>query len=334
MNSNITSLPWSRSESKSGETRAIRRLSFAALLGLAVLTVNSTYAQVSAINSASIDPRVFDDIPAATLTIITNYPAEISFEEQNVSSPGGFANRDVWYFSTNGGTTPYLFQNNDYFTATFGVTLTGGTPGYDLEAGFLFSNPSGSFGGDLQSLVTAAGVAVQFGGPSYYAFSPAAGGYPGVGGSVPNYVEGETYIMGLNYVLDPKTGNNAFQYSVNGQYAASSPGNTYFDLGAGVGIGGNPLGGYLQIQTVSTNSTNTGTAVFSNISIVPELNLNIAMNGNQSVLYWAAGNTNFVLQSTTNLASTNWTAVTNGAPIMGVTVSNTSPAQFFRLEYK
>src|SRR5208283_3268090 len=104
---------------------------------------------------------------------------------------------------------------------------------------------------------------------------PAAGGYPGAGGSVPNYALGQTYTMGLNYVVDPNTGMNAFQYSVNGQFAASSPGDTYFDLGPGVGagsIGGNLLGGYFQIQTDKNNPNNDGTAVFSNIRItaVPE----------------------------------------------------------------
>lgn len=85
---------------------------------------------------------------------------------------------------------------------------------------------------------------------------------------------------------------------------------------------------------MATNSTNSGTAVFSNINIVPELNLNIALNGNQSVLYWRAGNTNFGVQTTTNLASTNWTTVTNGSPIIGITVTNAPPGAFFRLQYQ
>jgi hypothetical protein len=55
------------------------------------------------------------------------------------------------------------------------------------------------------------------------------------------------------------------------------------------------------------------------------------MNGNQAVLYWPAGATNYVLQTSTNLSSTNWTDVTNGTPIMGVTVSDSSPASFYRL---
>ena len=239
----------------------------ATIIGLCLAFASGAYAQVSSINSAIIVPRVFNDIPLATFTPVNSYPGSISFTEANVSSATGYANRDVWYFSNNGGASAYQFQNNDYFNASMSVQLFGGDPGYDLEAGWLFSNPSGSFGGDLQSLITAAGVVVQFGGPSYYPFSPAAGGYPGAGGSVPNYTESQIYILGINYVVDPNTGNNAFQYSVNGQWAASSPGNTYFDLGPGVGVGSNPLGGYFQIQQNPNDPSNTGSVIFDDITI-------------------------------------------------------------------
>jgi len=243
----------------------------ATVIGLALVAVNTTHGQVTSINSAYIDSRVFNDIPSATLTTVDSYPSAISFSEQNVSSGTGFANRDVWSFSANGGASAYQFQGNDYFKASFAVTLSGGSPGYDLEAGFLLSNPSGSFGGDLQSVVTASGVVAQFGGPSYYPFSPAAGGFPGAGGSVANYVTGQTYTMGLDYVLDPFTGMNAFEYSVNGVFAASSPGDPYFDLGPGQSIGspGTTLGGYFQIQNDPGNPGNGGEAIFSDISISP-----------------------------------------------------------------
>jgi hypothetical protein len=250
----------------------------ATLIGLCFAAANAAHAQVGSINSVIIG-HVFNDMPSATETPVNSYPGSVTLSESGVTrSASGGLNRDVWYFSNNGGASPYAFQNNDYFNASFQVTLTGsGTAGIDLEAGWLFSNPSGGFGGDLQSLVTASGVVVQFGGPSYYPFSPAAGGYPGAGGNVANYGLGQTYTMGLNYVVDPNTGLNAFQYSVNGQFAASSPGNPYFDLGPGVGagsIGGNPLGGYLQIGNDPNNAKNNGTAVFSNITItstaVPE----------------------------------------------------------------
>ena len=249
----------------------------ATIMGLCLAVASGAYAQVSSINSAYIGPRVFNDVPSATLTINNIYPSAILMTEQNVSG-SGFANRDVWYFSNNGGASAYQFQNNDYFDASMSVQLFGGDPGLDMEAGWLFSDPSGSFGGDLQSLVTKSGVVVQFGGPSYYPFSPAAGGYPPAAGSsppggVPNYVNGATYILGLNYVLDPNTGNNAFQYWVNAGsgvvYALSSPGDTYFDLGPGVGIGSNPLGGYFQIQQDPNNPHNTGSVFFDDITITP-----------------------------------------------------------------
>jgi hypothetical protein len=235
------------------------------------------YAQVSSINSAIIQTHVFNDIPTATPSFINNYPSSITLSESGVanhSNTNAFADRDIWRFSNNG-STAYQFLAGDYFSASMSVTLTGGTPNKGLEMGWLFSNPSGTWGGDLQSLVTKSGVVVQFGGPSYYPFSPAAGGYPGAGGSVPNYTNGQTYTMGLIYTIDPNNGRNAFEYSVNGQYAASAPGDPYFDLGVGVSIGspGDTLGGYFQIQNDSVN-TNSGTAVFGNISItgltVPE----------------------------------------------------------------
>jgi hypothetical protein len=239
-----------------------------AIVGLCLTAAAGAYAQVSSINSVIIDPRVFNDVPGATLTTFANYPS-VTFIEQNVSGTG-FANRDVWYFSNNGGVSAYQFQPNDYFNASFSLTLSGGTPGFDLEGGFLFSNPSGNFGGDLQSLATATGVVFQGGGPSYYPFSPAAGGFPGAGGSVPNYALGQTYTFGLNYVLDPNNGKSAFQYSVNGQFAASAPGNPYFDLGPGQGVGnfGDTLGGYFQIGQDPSNPSNSGLGVFSNIKIV------------------------------------------------------------------
>jgi len=250
--------------------RAKSYIHYAVLIGFAAVTGAS--AQVSSINSAIIQPRVFNDIPGATGTYINGYPGSISLSEAHVSQPTGFADRDVWYFSNNGGASAYNFQSGDYFNASFNITLTGNNPNNrDLEAGFLFSNPSGAFGGDLQLLVTYSGVVVQFGGPSYYPFSPAAGGYPGPGGSVPNYTPGSTYNLGLIYTKDPNTGNNAFEYYVNGQYAASAPGNPYFDLGPGqmVGNPGDFLGGYFQIQNDPNNPNQSGTALFGNITITP-----------------------------------------------------------------
>jgi len=60
-------------------------------------------------------------------------------------------------------------------------------------------------------------------------------------------------------------------------------------------------------------------------------NLGIALAGNQSILFWPTTITNYVLQSTTNLALPNWVTVSDAVPVIAVTVTNTSPARFFRL---
>jgi hypothetical protein len=78
---------------------------------------------------------------------------------------------------------------------------------------------------------------------------------------------------------------------------------------------------------------NTG-ALYNDVwalECVPIPALNIASVGNQSVLYWSASATNYVLQTTTNLSPPNWVTVSNGTPIIGVTLTNSSPAAFFRL---
>jgi len=61
-------------------------------------------------------------------------------------------------------------------------------------------------------------------------------------------------------------------------------------------------------------------------------NLGIAQTGGQSLLYWPTGSTtNYILQSTTNLASPNWTTEKYPMPVTASTVSNNPPAKFFRL---
>jgi sulfatase modifying factor 1 len=70
------------------------------------------------------------------------------------------------------------------------------------------------------------------------------------------------------------------------------------------------------------------------VGIYPALaqtTLGIAPVGNQTVLFWPTSATNYVLQSTTNLATPNWVAVSNGVPMTAISVTNTTSAIFFRL---
>ena len=68
-------------------------------------------------------------------------------------------------------------------------------------------------------------------------------------------------------------------------------------------------------------------------AIAQVTNLGIAIAGGQSLLYWPASPTNYILQSTTNLASPNWTTEKYPVPVPASTVSNNTPAKFFRLIY-
>jgi formylglycine-generating enzyme required for sulfatase activity len=61
-------------------------------------------------------------------------------------------------------------------------------------------------------------------------------------------------------------------------------------------------------------------------------NLGIApAPGRQSVLYWPVNSTNYVLQTTTNLATPNWVTASNAVTVNAATVTNTAPAGYFRL---
>jgi hypothetical protein len=55
--------------------------------------------------------------------------------------------------------------------------------------------------------------------------------------------------------------------------------------------------------------------------------------GGRVIVFWpASGGTNFSLQTTTNLATGPWVPATNGMSAISIIFSNSSPAQFFRLQ--
>src|SRR6516165_4441681 len=70
-------------------------------------------------NGAAILPHVFNDAPASVPTIVNGYPGSVSLSEANVNNgTGNGLERDIWYFSNNGGASPYNFQAGDYFMAS------------------------------------------------------------------------------------------------------------------------------------------------------------------------------------------------------------------------
>jgi formylglycine-generating enzyme required for sulfatase activity len=67
------------------------------------------------------------------------------------------------------------------------------------------------------------------------------------------------------------------------------------------------------------------TAQVTNLGIAP-------IAGGQSLIYWPIGTMNYVLQTTTNLSSTNWVTATTAVAVNTAAVMNSAPAGFFRLQ--
>jgi hypothetical protein len=213
------------------------------LVGLAAAT--GAYAQINSgsavfqnititgdpsINADIIHNRVYNDYPGASLTTVNNYHSLVSFSEQNVVALTGFANRDDWRFSSDGGATDHLFQNNEYWSVSLSLTLTGNPTTPRKEAGIRLDS---SIGGDgLFILDTDAHEIVAFGGAlPFYSFGN-------------TFNSGNTVLMGMTY--ENVGGTNGIVYSANGVNSPFLPmSNT--ELGV---IDGSTLGGYFQIQGV------------------------------------------------------------------------------------
>ena len=134
-------------------------------------------------------------------------------------------------------------------------------------------------------------------------------------------------------------GANPFTNFINTAFV--NPGATATDIYAGNLTGAivvtgtvntNVLGSYTLTNTVNDGNGNSASTNRIVVIVTPPPTLKIAADGNQTAFYWPAAATNYVLQTTTNLAGTNWVTVTNGTPIIGLTLSNALPAAFFRLQ--
>ena len=97
--------------------------------------------------------------------------------------------------------------------------------------------------------------------------------------------------------------------------------------------GSTPAGGLvLSSNTLYGTTYIGGTYGYGTVfSIIPSLTLKIATFGTQSILFWPASATNYVLQTTTNLSSSNWITISNGISVIAVTLTNNSTAAYFRL---
>lgn len=239
---------------------------------LALGTVVGAYAQVNTVNSAIIQPRVFNDIPSSNFSSVNSYPNGITLSDLNVSAPSGWANRHVWRASADGVTAYETTGPNDTFEMYYDVTVTGPfSP--RKEAGFLMStmvDPQYWPNSEWQYIVNSdAGEVVIFGFPSpFYSFNAQQGIY---------YTQGSTRRLGLRYYRNRNDNIYYFKYFVDGipspplrlEHWVDTNINRDIDFGVTGLNAGTKLGAYLQVVNDSGNPNNYGTAVFGNITIDP-----------------------------------------------------------------
>jgi hypothetical protein len=119
-------------------------------------------------------------------------------------------------------------------------------------------------------------------------------------------------------------------YSPPGPMAFDSRGNLLISDG-GIYEFKNLGGGILNPNFV-TYSTFQNTGPFAIAPTIPTPNI-VSIGNKQYAVYWPAnGNYRFALQTSTNLASTNWTTVSNGTLNICITVTNPAPNAFYRLQ--
>jgi hypothetical protein len=219
------------------------------------LIVGSATIANAQFNNDVLHLRAFNDAPASSLTTTNTFPSKVEFNDSNVFvASGGFANRDIWNFSSDG-VADSSFGNSNYWDVSFNINLSAtGPSALDKEAGFILQNPAG----DSQFIVKSTGDVAMFGGVfTYHQFL-----LPSVAN---DYQLGTTGTMELKYYKSGAANMLAASFTYGGSTNTFTAATTI--------TAGSFIGGYAQYGVTNTPSiANSGDAVFSGItaSVVPE----------------------------------------------------------------
>jgi hypothetical protein len=227
---------------------------------LAVTLIPAMALAAPVINSAVVEPRVFNDCPGSLFSYTNNYPALISMTDVNQNC-FGFANLHLWRLSSDGA-TPAEFANADGFRFCADLQLTGNGA---AEAGLQIAPWWSQSDGRLNVKTTTGEIAAFGGRLPFYSFSDPAG-YD------LHYQMGDVIHLEIIYrpnsltEADPAT----IEYIVNGK----SSGELAFDQGTVAedpphGLWGiltpSQVGGYFQFFLNDSGPTGTVTANWTNI---------------------------------------------------------------------
>lgn len=100
------------------------KIAVAVLLGAAVILSAGLAAATPIPTGAKVCPRVFNDDPFSTLTVVNNYPSLISFDDVKFNDATGGANLHVWRYTVNG-TDVDIFNNPDNFRVCADLVISG-----------------------------------------------------------------------------------------------------------------------------------------------------------------------------------------------------------------
>jgi hypothetical protein len=237
---------------------------YASVIGLGLAAATGVHAQISTIDSAVINTRIFNDDPGSTLNTVNSYPGLVSISDTPTGV--GFANLHNFQLAVGG--TAYSFGNNEAFLFSADLTISGAGNG---EAGLLLSpwwspNIDGRF-----NFRTTDGEIAAFGGRlPFYSFTASQG---------VTYTKGDTVRVGLDYYPnslspgDPAT--ITYNLTIGANFYTSGPlafdeGNPAEGYGSWGHLDNARLGGYLQVFTGMSGAGNELTAQWENISIIPE----------------------------------------------------------------
>ena len=224
----------------------------------------------------------------------------------------------VFRITTNGAMTPlYSFTN--------------GGDGAAPAAGLVQANDGNLYGTTEDGGTNLYGTVFRIGTNSVmkplYSFT---GGHDGAYPEATLALAHDGTLYGTTYDAGTDGYGSVFQITTNGALTPIYS----FTYGSD---GAEPLAGLVLASdgdlygTALSGGANSVGTVFELILSPPALNILSA--GHKSVLSWPAWANNYVSQSATNLASPNWAAVTNAISGTTVTLTNSLPAQYFRLVY-
>lgn len=232
------------------------------------------------------------------------------------------------YGTTSGSGTIFRITTNGVFTTLY--SFAGGDDGANPISGLMQASDGNLYGTTIQGGTNSSGTIYRITTDgtytSLYSFT---GGNDGSGPGCTLIQAADGNLYGTAGQGGADASGTIFKFTTNGVF-------TLLYTFTGGDDGSSPGFGLLQANDGNLYGTTAaggadGFGTLYKLTITSPPPVNISSTGNQSALYWTGSYTNYLVQSTTNLASTNWVTVSNTTPIVGVTVSNTAPAQYFRL---